>query len=249
MDCLLAYSTQKPSISPLVSFHAFDPAGSIMQAVFLFLASLLILSVTLADHPHVRGLKPPKPDPLLELSTAWSNWVYCTNDDDDSIEANNATVVPTYSMRTCADQTLVPEGYYFLAGSGTDLQGQIINRRCNGIPDNVIIVIPVVNIICDKPFFKFCKNLTMEAEVFTVDKKDYEVTTVAKEDNLKEVGDFTCDNALTTDYQGVDNWYFGEWLIIQPLKTGRHTISVRGSIPEYPFTTEVTHKIVVVPAE
>jgi hypothetical protein len=144
-------------------------------------------------------------------------------------------------------RALVPEGYFFLAGSGEDESVQIIARTCTDVPNNAFIVIPtILNIWCSESHFDFCQtNVNPVAEVFTVDGKAFEKTTAAKEDDLKEVGDFSCDNSLTDGLQGFNIWYFGEWLIIPPLSVDEHVISVKGSLPDF-GTTEVTHTITVV---
>jgi hypothetical protein len=65
----------EPIVSPLVSFLAFEPALSIMTAVFLYLVvCLLILSVALADRRHVRRLKPKLG--LLETSSCLVELVF-----------------------------------------------------------------------------------------------------------------------------------------------------------------------------
>jgi hypothetical protein len=66
-------------------------------------------------------------------------------------------------------RALVPEGYFFLAGSGEDESGQIIARTCTDVPNNAFIVIPtILNIWCSESHFDFCQtNVNPVAEVFT----------------------------------------------------------------------------------
>ncbi len=158
---------------------------------------------------------------------------------------------------------------FFLVGT---TGGSVVRSKCKA-PANTGLFLPIINISCAVPedgdpatFYKLCKQA-----IDGVDKKSLIVTIDGqKVQNLdefraREFFSFTgaipgvyatsgC-TAAANCYEGFHETAYsdGYWVMVNPLRPGRHTIHFEGATlstdPFYPFTVNVTYNLQVVPPQ